>query len=113
MKDSTVIQNFQRIDRQLKEIINKQNGGFQQSFQYLAGATITLDALIQVLIERSIFTGDELRGLIQAETNRRQQQAAANKVGGSNEKQMESQPVIETDATGPTVEGLDEPSSAA
>jgi hypothetical protein len=61
--------------------------------------SITMDALINSVVERGILSGKEMSEAIQREVDRRQEamhQQKANDLG--------TQPVIETDGSGPTVE---------
>jgi hypothetical protein len=103
MKDTAIISSFKRLEKGLNDshALNQRQIG--QILQFMQSLNITLDATINALVERGIFTGDEIRAAIQNEAKRRQEAAMAQKAGDMND-----QPEIDTDTSGPTVEAFEE-----
>ena len=99
MKDTMIITSFKRTERAINDLAKNQQQIAQQTGQYLNSFSITLDGLVQMLIERGIFTGEEFKAVLQREAQRRQQAAQTKR-----EDKMEDQPKIDNDASGPTVE---------
>lgn len=96
MKESTIIQNFQQLNNKYNKLIELAQKNLQQLYMTQTAIAMTLEALTSMLIDKGIMTNDDIKLYIEKEHQKRSGKTIENK-----EKEMETQPVIETGAESP------------
>jgi hypothetical protein len=99
MKEQTIITNFNQLNNKYNKLAELVQQNIRQIYMIQAATSMTIDALTNLLVEKGLMSQDDIKVYIEKEQAKRSNKTIENK-----EKELEKQPVFNTDASIPTPE---------